>query len=352
MSDKNRPSGKSPRGAIEQAVEAVARNIQARDDLTRSLTHNLEARPVTASPLEISVASLGTATQPIPPARAFAPEATAMNGSVEANRPSRVRQAPTWPQGLSNRRAVERLRSMMVNVAEGQRSISDDRQYQTLRTIYMRQRRLTAVGPELVKTHPTLNSLAAYFRANSDRKARVVEIMDDFSPLMELLTPSKAEGHESSAWTGREDIAQQARGVRTMSVAIVRALDVLIEDEERRHHNGGPVEPAEEAALDALKQLRDALNDLISSIEAELPWQPKLQKLKQLGQTAGSIVMAEIISVGKTVPPVASTTAITALVALICHWFGSGETLTAGIAATSGGSVITARALNSKNTRK
>jgi hypothetical protein len=62
---------------------------------------------------------------------------------------------------LSDQAIVERVQSILINAAEGRRSVGDDAQYDKLRRELIRRPFST---PPLVSTHPSVDSFSAFIR--------------------------------------------------------------------------------------------------------------------------------------------------------------------------------------------
>src|SRR5690606_30676169 len=59
-------------------------------------------------------------------------------------------------------------------------------------------------------------------------------------------------------------------------------IDALLYEQERRLHNGGPVEPEREDAIKRLKELHMELGELLRLAEDEKPLDEKLAKVRAL----------------------------------------------------------------------
>jgi len=193
-----------------------------------------------------------------------------------------------WPEGLNDEAALNRLEAMMLNAADGRRSISDDRQYATLRKLLRRGGDHKPRVPSLIATHPTLDSFCAFIKGVADRRERERIVRADFhgEETPGAIAQESASVIQASSWTGNPSVAQQARIVRTLGPAALAAVDALIAEQDRRHDNGGPVTPDEIAALETLKELRTALNELIRAAEANQPMIESSKRLAALGNRA------------------------------------------------------------------
>lgn len=188
-----------------------------------------------------------------------------------------------WPEGLDDKAAITRIQSFMVNVAEGQRNIAEDRQYTELRKVARNRPELRDRLPDFVVTHKSLDSFSAYIREIDSRSLRVEMVRSEFRDLLRILSQDKPASVDSSSWTGKPTVAQQAVIVRKASLEAITAIDHLLAEQDRRLSNGGPVEPEEQAAIDRLKQLRSALDILIKAVEAGQPYGAQMRRIGMLG---------------------------------------------------------------------
>ncbi|MDB5693563.1 MAG: hypothetical protein JWO81_2626 [Alphaproteobacteria bacterium] len=74
----------------------------------------------------------------------------------------------------------------------------------------------------------------------------------------------------SSGWTGTRTIRELCGIVTNLAPTAVAGIDELLAEQERRLHNSPP-EPLAADALAALRDLRDALSDLLAEAERERP---------------------------------------------------------------------------------
>lgn len=160
---------------------------------------------------------------------------------------------------------LDRVQSIMINAAQGQRSVSDDRQYGTLRRELMRQ---SPDAPTLLTAHPTVNSFYASISRHPDRKARVEEVRAAFDPLLDQVLQPPADHHEASAWTGLDTKASRLRAVKNLIPLAQSAVEGMIAALSEPGGNGGPLLDHREEALVHLRALHEALGKLLTAAGA------------------------------------------------------------------------------------
>lgn len=249
-----------------------------------------------------------------------------------------VRNQGGWGQGLSDREGCEKLRAMMLNVAKGQRHISEDRNYERLRAHFMKKPHLKSRSPRLLLQFENLNLLQEHLRSYG-RADRSPLVESDWLPLLNWLASLTVNlGHDSSSWTGSKDAAHHVRVIRRISANALMVVDQLILEADHRFGNGGPIEPVEQQALDTLREFRDALSGLIHCLEKSQPIQVKMSKLKALGERAFASLAAHMSGEGEIALPMASMLAYASAVATIAPMVSSATYLQeAAFAATAGG---------------
>ena len=141
----------------------------------------------------------------------------------------------------------QRLLSMMVNAAEGRRSVSDDRQYQELRNA------LVTRGfnpPDLVFTHPTLDSFSASIRRIENKSDRVQEVRAQFEPFLQSIGETGGQEARSSDWMGITSRAARLQAVRTLLPLAETAIESIIATLSEPNANGGPLLDSRQEAID------------------------------------------------------------------------------------------------------
>ena len=163
---------------------------------------------------------------------------------------------------LSATQLLERLESILINAAEGRRSLSDDRQYPTLRKELSKR---GVVEPTLVVTHPTVDSFSAAIKGIADRKERVLRVRRDFTPSHHWLT--NPEETDSASWTGSPDRVARLRVVRTLLPLAQSAVESMIATLSEPSPNGGPLLDHREEAIEQLRNLHRKLGELLAAVD-------------------------------------------------------------------------------------
>lgn len=159
----------------------------------------------------------------------------------------------------------ERLQSILVNAADGRRSIGDDSQYPDLRRELLRR---TANGPPLLLTHPTVDSFNAYIKGIKGKAARVQRVRDEFGPLLASLEGGAKAAIGSSAWTGIESRTERLHVVRNILPLAQAAVEGMIAALSDTGGNGAPLLDEREEAVAHLRKLHGALGDLLAAADA------------------------------------------------------------------------------------
>jgi hypothetical protein len=173
---------------------------------------------------------------------------------------------PRTRKQLTDEEIADRLRSMLINTAEGRRSIADDRQYPELRN------ELTSRGydpPDLVFTHPSLDSFTASLKRIQTKPERVQKVRDQFEPFLQQLSqPRPPEPIDSSLWTGQQGRVARLKMVRTLLPLAQSAVESMIADLSAPNPNGGPILDEREEALKHLRELHRSLGELLAAADA------------------------------------------------------------------------------------
>lgn len=168
---------------------------------------------------------------------------------------------------LSDEALVERVQSILINAAEGRRSVSDDAQYDKLRRELPR-RPFAVIGlPPFVSTHPTIDSFSAFIRGVADRRERVKRVREQFEPLFRAIEGIRDQT-DASAWTGIQARATRLLVVRKALPVARAAIDTMIDSLSQPGPNGGPILDEHEEAIGHLRSLHRSLGELLEAAEA------------------------------------------------------------------------------------
>lgn len=160
---------------------------------------------------------------------------------------------------------IVRLQSILINAAEGRRSIADDAQYTSLRREINRR----PIGvPEFVSTHKTVDSFVAYIKGIADRRERVRMVRDDFESVLSALPRSGESATDSTSWTGPKRPVERLRAVRTLIPVARVAVESMIATLSEPNPNGAPILEEREQALKNLRELHRILGELLKAVDA------------------------------------------------------------------------------------
>lgn len=160
---------------------------------------------------------------------------------------------------------VQRLLAILVNAAEGRRSVSDDTQYPNLRS---ELRRRLDVLPKSLSTHPSVDSFSAEIRGISKKTDRVRRIRNEFAPLL-LSAPSASEDATSSSdWTGVQTRSSRLKAVRNLIPLAQAAVEGMIAALSDTGGNHAPLLDERQEAVDNLRKLHAALGNLLAAADA------------------------------------------------------------------------------------
>jgi hypothetical protein len=160
---------------------------------------------------------------------------------------------------------AQRLQSILVNTAEGRRSVGDDAEYPELRGELIRRK---LVRPKLLSTHPTLDSFSAHMRNTGDKRQRAVMVREDFEPLLASLAEDVAPDSDSSGWTGKRSRAARLEAARALLPVARAAVESLIEELAKPGSNNGPILDERAEAVEHLRNLHRTLGELLLTIDA------------------------------------------------------------------------------------
>lgn len=188
-----------------------------------------------------------------------------------------------WPEGLTDEEAIERLETLMLMACEGNKDLSNGREYKALRRALLARPDLADAVPKYIRTQRDLAAFWAYIKAHSPQwEPRRQHIRKTFAALHDRIEGRTRPPVASSKWTGRRTASQQARVVLSLGYDALDGIDALLYEQERGLHNGGPVEPEREEAIAALKELHSELGELLRLAEEEKPLDEKLAKVRAL----------------------------------------------------------------------
>lgn len=159
---------------------------------------------------------------------------------------------------------LKRLQSILINAAEGRRSVGDDAQYGDFRKELDRR---GSGSPRFVSLHPTVDSFAAYIKGIKDKRERVDLVRENFGSLLGSRDMERDPEFESSSWTGIQSRVARLRHVRKVLPLAQAAIDGLIAGLSEPGPNGGPVLDHREDAINHLRDLHTTLGKLISAID-------------------------------------------------------------------------------------
>lgn len=169
---------------------------------------------------------------------------------------------------LSNRQLVERLHAVMLNAAKRQRSVSDDRQYPVLRR-EMSRRKMPL--PQLVQTHPTIDSFMAEPMRSGARLELVERVQEEFSALLnpaeDTLVPPIDGRFDAGVWTGIQSRQARLSVVRELIPFAQASVEGLIDALSEPGGNGGPILDERAEAIEALRNLHRALGDILMAVD-------------------------------------------------------------------------------------
>lgn len=158
----------------------------------------------------------------------------------------------------------ERLQSILINAAEGRRSVGDDSQYPTLRRELLRRK---ADTPAPLATHPTVDSFSAFIRGIKGKPQRVEFVRAQFRPFLESISAGRP-GVDPSAWTGVTSREERLVAVRTLLPLGQAAVEGMIEALSDTGGNGAPLLDEREEAVGYLRRLHTALGDLLAAADS------------------------------------------------------------------------------------
>jgi hypothetical protein len=167
---------------------------------------------------------------------------------------------------MSDEAVIERVQSILINAAEGRRSIGDDAQYDKLRRELIRRPFST---PQLVSTHPTVDSFGAFIRGISDRRERVKLVRDQFEPLFQPFADPPQSAFDASEWGASPSQGSRLKTVRSLLPLAQAAVDSMITTLSEPNPNGAPMMEHKKEAIEHLRELHRTLGELLAVVDAE-----------------------------------------------------------------------------------
>lgn len=251
-----------------------------------------------------------------------------------------------WPEGMSDNEAVERLEGLMLLACEGNKDLSNGREYKALRAQFLNRPDLSDAVPGYIRSQRDLNAFWAYIKSVSPQwEPRRLHVRDSFKSLYDRVEGRSRPRVRASSWTGRRTRAEQVRVVLSLAPDALAAVDALLDEQTRGLGNGGPVDAERLAAIETLKELKGELEELIYLAERDLPLTHKLSKLNAIRAKA-FLWMASPIGFGISNLPL--TGASVALGVGVMHMInaispGDGAALGAGAMAAHAGAAAISR---------
>jgi hypothetical protein len=186
-----------------------------------------------------------------------------------------------WPDDMTDDDAVHRLQSLMLLACEGNKDLSNGREYRAIRSQLLRRPDLSDVLPRYIRSHRDLASFWQFIKSYAPKwEDRRKMVRSTFEPLFDRVEGRTMPPVPSAKWTGRRTATQQARVVISLGYDALLGVDLLLEEQERPFHNGGPVEADRAEAIRKLKELHRELGELVSLAEAGEPLEEKLKSVR------------------------------------------------------------------------
>jgi hypothetical protein len=182
---------------------------------------------------------------------------------------------------MSDGDAIHRLQSIMLLACEGNKDLSNGREYRVIRSQLLRRTDLADVLPKYIRSLRDFASFWQFIKNYAPKwEDRRKMVRSTFEPLFDRVEGRTQPAVVSGKWTGRRTATQQARVVISLGYDALLGVDLLLEEQERPLHNGGPVEPERADAIAKLKDLHRELGELINLAEAGKPLDAKLKSVR------------------------------------------------------------------------
>jgi hypothetical protein len=190
-------------------------------------------------------------------------------------------RARGWPENLTDQEAVERLETLLLLACEGNKDLSNGREYKALRRVLIARADLADVVPRFIRTQRDLAAFWAYIKAQAEQWApRRERVRQAFGPLVDRVEGRSTPPASSAKWTGDRSASQQARIVIALGYDALAGVEALLEEHERPLHNGGPIEPECAEAIAKLKELHSELGELLRMAKAGRPLGEMLARVR------------------------------------------------------------------------
>lgn len=160
---------------------------------------------------------------------------------------------------------IQRLQSILINAAEGRRSLGDDQQYPNLRREMLRR---IPNPPVIASAHTTVDSFMAYIKGIDDRGERVRRIRAHFEPLLDADEGEKVAVADSSTWGAPQSRTARLKTVRTLLPLAQAAVESMITTLSEPNPNGAPILEERAEALTHLRELHRTLGELLGAVDA------------------------------------------------------------------------------------
>lgn len=198
-----------------------------------------------------------------------------------------------WPVAQSDAEALHELNALVLNALESQSTYSDDEAYQKLRMALLSNDEYSDVIPTFIRVHRSLPQLAAElnslklqtgmtaggyaqisFDQLHDRAERIERgnqhlVSGDPPYPMSVDGLSKQQRVASSEWTGIPSKRMRVAGVKALLPAAMMSVDAILNQVELGH-NGGPAFPLDDPHWQNLRNLHDALGQILQLAEQGL----------------------------------------------------------------------------------
>lgn len=262
-----------------------------------------------------------------------------------------ARTNATWPDGMSEVDAVNRLQSIMLAACEGNQDLSRGRDYVLMRRLFLARPDFQDVVPGYVRSHRDLGAFWTYIKGFAPKwETRRRHVYETFQPLFDRAEGLTSPPVQSGKWTGRRTAQQQAKVVLALGYDALAGIEVMLDDFEHAHHNGGPVSPAEQAGLEALKRLHLELGNLIALAQQGAPLGNALQDVQAASKTALRWSKSPIGFSLATLPLTGASTAIGVGVMYLVNAIAPGSG--AAIGAAAAGVHVASAAIGARAARK
>lgn len=240
-----------------------------------------------------------------------------------------------WPDGMSDDEAVQRLQAIMLLACEGNQDLSNGREYRAIRSLFLRRSDLADVLPKFIRSHRDLGSFWQFVKSYAPKwEDRRKMVRSAFEPLFDRVEGRTSVPRASSKWTGRRSASQQARVVISLGYDALLGVDLLLEEQEKPLHNGGPIEPERAEAIAKLKALHHELGELIRLAEAGKPLDAKLDAVRQAKDLALAWSASPVGLSLSSIPLTGAATILGVGVMYLVNAIAPGQGVTFGAAVT------------------